>query len=126
MTDKLFSFEKLTVYQKSLSFSYQIYTLTQKWPKEYIYGLTDQIRRASLSISLNIAEGTSRTRKDYRHFLTISRGSCYECIAILQLSLQLHLLSNDQYDTLYNKVLEISKMLSGLRTSLQNLLSTKP
>lgn len=125
MNTSAFSFETLSVYQKSLSLSHRIYITTQSWPKEHLYSITDQLRRATLSIMLNIAEGTSRTRKDYRHFLTIARGSCYECVAILQLALKLNLLSSNDYKTFYNDIMEISKMLSGLRNSLQRLLSTK-
>ena len=119
MTDKLFSFEKLTVYQKSLSFSYQIYTLTQKWPKEYIYGLTDQIRRASLSISLNIAEGTSRKKPDFRHFLDIARGSSYECVAIISIAKKRSYISHEQFNSLYQQLLKIARMLSALKTSIK-------
>lgn len=62
----------------------------------------------------------------YQYFLTIARGSCYECIAILQLTFKLKLLTSNQYETFYNELIEISKMLSGLRNSLQRLLSTQP
>jgi four helix bundle protein len=113
-----FSFEKLTVYQRSLQLSYKIYTISQKWPREHLFGITDQLRRAIVSISLNIAEGYSRSRKDFQHFLTISRGSCFECIPLIKMAANLQLISNTEEAMLYNELLEISRMLSGLRASL--------
>ena len=113
-----FNFESFIVYQRALSLSKKIYILTQKWPKEYLFGLTDQLRRAVLSIGLNIAEGSSRTRKDFRHFLIIARGSSFECIPLVQLALELQLVSLQEYDILYNELREISLMLSKFRSSL--------
>ncbi len=113
-----FSFEKLTVYQRSLNLATTIYSLTSSWPREHLYSITDQIRRASSSIALNIAEGYSRTRKDFKHFLTIARGSCYECIPLLSLAQNLKLLSAKDHELLYNELVEISRMISSLRSKL--------
>lgn len=114
----MFNFERLSVYQRSLELSRQIYQLTQPWPREHLFGITNQLRRASYSIPLNIAEGSSRTKKDFRHFLIISRGSCFECIPILSLAHSLKLLSTEQKEMLYNELKELSQMLSALRASL--------
>lgn len=114
----MFRFESLTVYQRAFSFSRTIYLLTQHWPKEHLFGITDQLRRASLSIPLNIAEGTSRTKKDFQHFLLVSRGSCFECIPLVRLAASLKLLTDSQEQVFYNELYEIAQMLSGLRTSL--------
>ena len=84
----MFKFEKLRVYQEGLGFVNTIYLLTQKWPKDEIFALISQLRRAVVLIVLNIAEGSSRTKKDFRHFLDLSRGSCYECVAILTIGLK--------------------------------------
>jgi len=113
-----FNFESLTVYQRAFTLSKNIYLLTQTWPREHLFGLTDQIRRASLSIVLNIAEGSSRTRKDYQHFLIIARGSCFECISLINLAFEIKLISLKQKEEMYNEIYQISKMLSGLRASL--------
>ncbi len=118
MSNGVFNFESLIVYKRSVSFSEKIYRLTQRWPKEHLFGITDQLRRASLSIPLNIAEGSSRTRKDFRHFLIISRGSCFEIAPIIQISVSLNLLTSEEEKMLYNEVIEIAQMISGLCKSL--------
>ena len=74
--------------------------------------------RASLSISLNIAEGSSRTSKDFQHFISISRGSCYECAALIDIAYQLDLLKQEEMNTIKNTLEYIAKMLSKLKNSL--------
>ena len=115
-----FRFESLEVYQRSLALSKKIYLLSQSWPKEHLFGITDQFRRATLSVSLNIAEGSSRTRQDFRHFLSISRGSCFECIPLLHLAASLKLLSPQEEQIIYNELISLSQMLSKLRSSLSS------
>jgi four helix bundle protein len=118
MPGLLFRFEQLEVYQKSLILNKSVYQLTQAWPKEFLFGLTDQLRRACLSISLNIAEGSGRPTRDFQHFLSISRGSCYECVAIIELTKSLNLTTTQEYNILYNELSLIAQMLSKLRTSI--------
>lgn len=65
----MFNFEKLSVYQKSIALVDEVYSLTEAWPKSETFGITSQFRRAVVSVSLNIAEGSGRTKKDFRHFL---------------------------------------------------------
>lgn len=115
-----FNFESLIVYQRAVTFSTTIYRKTQIWPREHLFGITDQLRRASLSISLNIAEGSSRTTKDFKHFLSVSRGSCFECVPILTLAHSLQLLTADEKQMFYNEIKEIAQMLSKLRSSLKD------
>lgn len=113
-----FTFQDLKVYTKALSFCNDIYTVTKKWPKEYLFDITSQLRRASLSIPLNIAEGTSRSRKDFSRFLDIARGSCFECVALMELSFRLSLISETIKNSSIGHLEELSKMLSGLKKSM--------
>lgn len=114
-----FNFENLSVYNKSIDLAEKIYLLTKNWPREYLYDLTTQIRRAILSISLNIAEGSSRTKKDNRRFLDIARGSCFEAVSIIAVALRLKLINKSTYDDLYSYLTELSRMSSGLKSSLK-------
>lgn len=114
----MFKFEELRVYQDALIFIDHIYFLTKEWPKDELFGLTNQIRRAVISIALNIAEGTSRTRKDFRHFLDISKGSCYECAAILTISKNRKYTTDVEYIKHYEFCIRLAKMISALKTSL--------
>lgn len=76
------NYEKLIVYKRSLDVVDYVYELTNKFPKEELFGLTSQLRRAATSIVLNIAEGSGRTKKEFAHFLNTARTSAYECCAI--------------------------------------------
>lgn len=114
-----FNFENLTVYTKSLDLVEKIYILTKSWPREYLYDLTAQLRRAVLSISLNIAEGSSRSKKDNRRFLDIARGSCFEAVAIVAAALRLKLITKSAHDELYSSLTELSRMISGLKNALK-------
>jgi len=114
----MFKFEELNVYKEAVKIASQVYKLTSGWPKTEVYGLSDQFRRAAVSISLNIAEGTGRKINDFRHFLDLSRGSCYECVAILQIALDQNYISPLEYQKYYENLEIISKMTSSLKKSL--------
>lgn len=115
----MFKFEQLQVYQKSLIFIDEIYEITKLWPKNEMFGLINQLRRAATSIALNIAEGSSRTNKDFSHFLSLARGSCFESIAILTVAKNQKFINQIQYSKLYEQILELSRMLSSLRTKIK-------
>jgi four helix bundle protein len=114
-----FKFEELRVYQEALLFSGNIYNETKQFPKEEVFGLTNQIRRASVSIAINIAEGSSRTKKDFRHFLDMSKGSCFECVGILAIAYKQKYISEYKYSQLYSQCLSLTKMINALKTSLR-------
>lgn len=118
MINESFNFEKLDVYKRSVSFANKVYEITKSWPKEYSYSLTDQIRRASLSIALNIAEGASRTKLEFKRFISISRGSAHECVPVLEIAEKQGIIDKSRKEELLEELLVISKMLSKLKTSI--------
>lgn len=114
------NFKELLIWQKSIDFVTEIYKTTDSFPKEETFGLRSQIRRASVSIPSNIAEGNSRRSKpDYVQFLKISRGSCAEVETQLIISKNLKFLNDEIYFKLNQDIIEISKMLNGLINSLK-------
>ena len=113
-----FNFEKLDVYQRSNDFVAQIYSLSKSFPKDEMFGLTSQLRRAAVSISLNIAEGSARSKKDFNRFIDMARGSVFECVTILQISSKQNYIDKNKLEQIEAYLVEISKMLSGLKRSL--------
>ena len=115
------SYENLIVWQKSMDLVILIYKLTEKFPKEEIYGLTSQIKRASVSIPSNIAEGSRRSsRKDFRHFILTAYGSGAELETQIKIAKKLQLGEKEDYREIDNLLLEIMKMLNKLCYSLKN------
>lgn len=109
----------LEVWKKSIDFVTTVYQVTENYPKTEIYGLTNQIRRAVVSVSSNIAEGAARTsKKEFLQFLSISLGSLSEVETQLIVSRNLVFLSNEQYERLIPLLTEIRKMIIGLKKSL--------
>jgi len=109
-----FLFEKLAVYQRALAFADRVSALTAAIPRGSWY-LADQLNRASLSISLNIAEGNGRwTHADRRNFFGIARGSVHECVPLIELCKRKSLLAECVSVELKGELETIAKMLSGL------------
>ena len=115
----MFNFENLRIYKLSLVLVDDVYAISNKFPSDELFALTNQLRRASVSICLNIAEGSSRTKKDFSHFLDLSRGSCYECVAILTIARNRKYISINDYENFYFKLNELTKMINALKTSLK-------
>jgi four helix bundle protein len=113
-----FNFEDLDVYNKAIDVVSDIYLLTKAFPKEEMFGLTSQLRRAAVSIPSNIAEGSARSKKEFSHFIDIARGSVFECVTILQISFKQNYINDEKSDDLKNKLIDLSKMLSGLKRSI--------
>ena len=112
----MFDFEKLTVYQKTKSFNKEILSVMKT--SQLDASTKSQLRRASMSVLLNIAEGSGRfTKPDRRNFFIISRSSIFECIAIIDLMKDFGVIENSQYQRVYSLGEEISKMLFSLISS---------
>lgn len=115
-----FAFEKLMVYQKSVDFADQICQHIENFTRGYGF-LVDQLNRAALSISANIAEGNGRfTIPDRRHFFGIARGSIQECVPLLEIARRRQLISDPIHETLRCQLEEVGKMLAGLINGLEN------
>ena len=115
-----FAFEKLVVCQKSVDFADQICLRSENFARGYGF-LADQLNRAALSISANIAEGNGRfTKPDRKNFFGIARGSVQECVPLLELARRRGLLAADDHEALKSQLEEISRMLSGLINGMDN------
>ncbi len=111
-------YKDLLVYQRGFEFVRLIYRLTLKFPKEELYGLTSQLRRAVVSVIANIAEGQGKsTEKDFLKFLYISNGSLNECECYLDLSLSLGYITQEQFDFIFKRHQEVRYLLSRLIAS---------
>lgn len=108
-------FTKLKVWQKAHNFTINLYKITRDFPIEEKYGLTNQIRRASVSIESNIAEGCGRnSNKEFSRFLDIAQGSVYEVRTQLFIARDLEYINWETFNLLNTKIVEISKMLNSL------------
>ncbi len=114
------NFRELKVWARAIEYVVQIYALTQAFPKEELYGLTSQLRRAATSISLNIAEGSGASSSaEFVRFLQMARRSAYEVITGLEIAERLGYCNNEQASQLSQEADEISAMISGLVKRLQ-------
>jgi four helix bundle protein len=115
-----FTFEKLLVYQKAVDFADRICETTEQFPRGYGF-LSDQLNRAALSITANIAEGNGRfTKPDRRNFFGIARGSAQECVPLLELAKRRAHLSESDHVVLKANLEEIARMLAGLIQGLDH------
>lgn len=112
------SYQELSVWKKSIDLTKEVYAATKNFPKEEIFGLTSQLRRACVSIPSNIAEGQSRGTQDFKRFLTIAMGSLAEVETQLLISKELGYLQIELYSRIIELCSEIGKMLNGLHRSL--------
>jgi len=113
-------FERLAVWQRAVEFSAQVHDLTRRFPKEELYILTSQIKRAADSIALNIAEGsTGQTNAEFKQFLGYAIRSAIEVVTCLHLGRRRELINERDFKRLYAEAEEIIRMTQGLRNSLQ-------
>ncbi len=114
----MFSFENLDVWKKSKELNKIIYSISLSFPSNEQFGLTSQLRRASISVSLNIAEGTSRfSSKEQARFTEIAYSSLMEVLSAIIIANDLEYITKDELGTIRKRIEEISRMLSGLRSA---------
>ncbi len=117
--ENMFSFEKLEVYQMARKYVAAIYKITDSFPNKERYSLCDQLNRAAVSVTSNIAEGTSRTSsKEKIHFLEIAYGSLLETYSQLQNAIDVGYFTEKKLEELKPLIQEIANKLTGLRRSL--------
>lgn len=115
---KIYSFEKLIVWQKSRKLAVLIYKITLVFPKEELFGMASQMRRCSISIPSNIAEGSGRqTSKEKARFTEIAYSSALELLNQLMISLDLNYINEENYLKTRTDIEEITFMLDSLRKS---------
>lgn len=115
----MFNFEKLETWQEAIGFADLVYAFTRNFPDQERFGLTNQMRRAAVSISSNLAEGTSRSsRTDFARFVEIATGSLFEVVSQSFIGWRQGFLNESQFQQLYASAEKQGKMLSGLRASL--------
>ena len=112
-------FKDLDVYRKALAFTTVVRETTKQFPKDEVFGLSSQFKRAADSIVLNIAEGSGNTSdKEFARFLDYSIRSGFECIGCLDIALENKFINQSEYSTISSQVKEITAMLYGLKKSL--------
>ena len=112
---KISSFKDLIVWQKGHMLVLEIYSITKEFTKEELFGLTNQIRRAAVSFTSNIAEGFSRSSyKEKTQFYSISLGSLTEIETQLIIAKDLEYISNKKYDKLIERIIELHKITNGI------------
>ena len=115
----MFGFERLDVWKKSIEFADLVYRVTRALPDEERFGLTSQMRRAAVSVSSNIAEGSTRFSKaDFARFIEIAGGSVFEVVSQSFISRRQGFLAEADFSALYAAAEEQGRMLSGLRKSV--------
>jgi four helix bundle protein len=114
-------YKKLKIWEESVRFAVEVYEATSTFPKEEMYGLVSQLRRASVSVPSNIAEGSKRsTKKDFKSFLVIAHGSGAEIETQLLISKELKLISEKKYLQLITKLDEIMRMIPSFIKSISD------
>ena len=112
-------YRELIVWQKAMMLTKEIYSLVKLLPKEETYALSNQMRRAVVSIPSNIAEGEGRnSEKDFVRFLSQARGSLWELSTQLEICEQVGYLTNEQTECAFGMIIEVSKMINSLSNSL--------
>jgi len=108
-------YENLDAWKEATNLAVKIYQVTRTFPKEEIFGITSQLRRGSISISTNIAEGTGRrSKKDFKQFVHIASGSLNEVESLLYICSRLNLIAADSYKELKETTETLGRLIGGL------------
>ncbi len=114
----IFSFEKLNFWSELSEFIKQIYKITKKYPEDEKFGLVSQMRRSAISVSSNLAEGTSRSKmKDQAHFSEYAYSSLMELMSQIIVSLDLEYIKIEEYNKLRQTVENLSRQINALKNS---------
>lgn len=123
----MFRFEKLDAWQLSIAFAQDVYVTTAHFPDHERYGLISQMRRSSVSISSNVAEGSGRASDaDFARFLEIAYGSLMELVSQLHIAKHQQYLTHEEFAAIYQSSDRLARVLSGLRTSLSSRNAKRP
>lgn len=115
------NYKELNVWKNSISLAKDVFQLVKKFPKDEKYSTVDQIKRCTISISSNIAEGSGRnSEKEFIHFLSISYGSSCELDSLLIVCKEVNYISEDESNEFGAKIITIQKMIRSLQKSIKN------
>lgn len=115
-----FRFEKLTVWQDARQFVNKVYKVTRLFPREERFGLIDQLRRAAVSIALNIAEGSDRkSDAEFKRYLRMAISSCEEAVTALYIGLDQGYLTKEDFDLLYQDANHLVAKINALIRSIR-------
>ncbi len=115
-----FNFEDLKVYQKALDFTDHAYSLTAKFPKSELYGLTSQFNRAAVSIALNTSEGSGNTDAQFHKYLQVADDSLRECVTCSTIAFRREYISSEENQKTRILLLEMFKMIKALQKYLKS------
>jgi four helix bundle protein len=115
------NYENLDVWKESIELAILIYKITKDFPKDEMYGIVSQLRRAAISISTNIAEGAGRnSTQEFIRFVNISLGSLNEVESLIHVSLELKYIDNECFISVKNKISKIGNLLGGFKKYLNS------
>jgi four helix bundle protein len=117
----MFRFERLDVWRRAVEFTDGVYAYTRAFPEDERFGLTSQMRRAAVSISSNIAEGSGRSSdKDFGRFVGVAYGSLMEVVSQSHVAKRQSFLAQEAFNQGYQDAEELARMLSGFKARLTN------
>ncbi|WKK58110.1 four helix bundle protein [Sphingobacterium sp. BN32] len=112
--------KEIKVWKKAIKLATEIFLVVSDFPKEEKFGLSNQIKRAAVSVASNIAEGAGRnSNKEFARFLSIANGSCYELLTQITIASKLGLMDKSKSEEICKNIVEIQKMIYGFKKKLK-------